>query len=151
MSMSCPWIDCETMVCLEDVLCLLHVIWLRDNNVNIFGRSCGAKKDAAHAADDCPMDFALTEMASNSVAGLTDNYSAGRSEWVRVGLVRRLRLLDLSLESQEARVLAEASQRQEQEVEVDAEHSMSLLQQVSVREIVLSSETNLVDSGPHAA
>ena len=55
--------------------------------------------------------------------------------------MRRLRLLDLSLEPQKARVPAEASQRQEQEAEVDAEHSTSLLQQVSVREIVLSSET----------
>src|SRR5277367_4844130 len=74
------------MVCLKEVLCLPHVLWFRDNNVNISSLSCGAKKDAARAADDCPMNFALTETASNSVAGWTDNYSAWRSGLVRVEL-----------------------------------------------------------------
>jgi hypothetical protein len=39
ISISCLWFNCETMVCFEKVLCLPHVLWFRDNKVDIIGRS----------------------------------------------------------------------------------------------------------------
>jgi hypothetical protein len=81
------------------------------------------------------MDFALVETAGNSVTGLTDNDSAWRSGWGRVefgdaaaavgsllGTSRRAKAFGEREEAEVlaevlAKVLVEASERQEQEAE----------------------------------